>query len=139
MEQLSRPIGRPSSLTQEHIDAGKYYLVQGYLDKSEVVPSVAGLACFLGKGRRQIYDWGAQNGEFLHILEGIKVAQENILITGGLRGEFNPTITKLMLTKHGYSDKVETDVKSSDGSMTPQPAITRDVFIDIARELLDNV
>jgi hypothetical protein len=26
----------------------------------------------------------------------------------------------MMLTKHGYSDKVEQDLTSSDGSMTPQ-------------------
>jgi len=26
----------------------------------------------------------------------------------------------MMLSKHGYSDKIESDLTSSDGSMTPQ-------------------
>jgi hypothetical protein len=47
-----------------------------------------------------------------------------LLIDGGLIGDFNPTITKLMLTKHGYSDKQEVDNKSSDGSMTPKVTLT---------------
>jgi hypothetical protein len=31
----------------------------------------------------------------------------------------------MMLTKHGYSDKVETDVTSSDGSLAPTQIIIR--------------
>ncbi|MEN7471298.1 terminase small subunit, partial [Providencia stuartii] len=49
----------------------------------------------------------------------IKTLQENRLINKGLIGEFNPTITKLMLANHGYSEKQEVDHKSSDSSMSP--------------------
>ena len=45
--------------------------------------------------------------------------QERSLVRGGLEGKYNPAITKMMLTKHGYSDKVEQDLTSSDGSMSP--------------------
>ena len=33
--------------------------------------------------------------------------QEDLLKEGGLIGDFNSTIAKLFLTKHGYSDKQE--------------------------------
>jgi len=42
-----------------------------------------------------------------------------MLISGGLRGEMNSTITKLMLANHGYSDKVEQAHTSPDGSLAP--------------------
>ena len=35
--------------------------------------------------------------------------QEKDLINKGLTGDFNSTITKLILTKHGYSDKQDID------------------------------
>ena len=35
----------------------------------------------------------------------------------------------MMLTKHGYSDKVEQDHTSSDGSMTPKEIIIRAVDV----------
>jgi len=37
----------------------------------------------------------------------------------GLGGTMNAQITKLVLGKHGYSDKVEQDLTTSDGSMKP--------------------
>ena len=33
--------------------------------------------------------------------------QERKLLSNGLTNEFNASITKLLLTKHGYTDKVE--------------------------------
>jgi hypothetical protein len=35
--------------------------------------------------------------------------QERTLLNGGLGKDFNPVITKLVLGKHGYSDKQEED------------------------------
>lgn len=137
--KTKRPVGRPSSLTQKHIDGAQWYLKGGFEERNEVVPSIAGLACFLGVSRNQIRDWGGQNAEFLTTLEAIKSAQEVLLANKGLKGEFNPTITKLMLANHGYTEKVEQDIKSSDGSMTPQPAITSDQFADIARKVLKEI
>ena len=42
-----------------------------------------------------------------------------LLIDGGLNGDFNAPFAKMLMSKHGYSDKVEADMKSSDGSMSP--------------------
>jgi len=112
------PVGRPSELTAELIERAREYLMGGYESVGEVVPNIAGLACYLGKSRSTAYEYAEQSNEFSDILESILAMQESKLISGGLKNEYNATITKLMLTKHGYSDKQEVDNKSSDGSMS---------------------
>lgn len=121
MGQQSKQIGCPSKLTNELIAKAKEYLYGGYESVGDVIPSVAGLACYLAVSRKTVYNYGEQSEEFLHTLDGIGAMQENKLINKGLSGEFNPTITKLMMANHGYSEKQEIDHQSSDGSMTPKP------------------
>ncbi|MEF3108642.1 DNA-packaging protein [Raoultella sp. WB_B2P2-3] len=113
-------VGRPSKFA-ESLEKAKEYLMGGYEAVGDVVPSVAGLACYLGVTRKSIYEWAKGSDELSDTLEGILSMQENKLINKGLTGDFNATITKLMLANHGYSDKTEVDNKSSDGSMTPKP------------------
>ncbi|MDF7387072.1 DNA-packaging protein, partial [Proteus mirabilis] len=63
--------------------------------------------------------------EFSDTLDGIMAFQEMKLINSGLAGDFNATITKLMLANHGYSEKQEVDHQSSDGSMSQKPTVIR--------------
>ena len=42
--------------------------------------------------------------EFSAIVAEILALQERTLLKGGLTEDFNASITKLLLTKHGYSD-----------------------------------
>lgn len=94
----------------------------------DVIHSVVGLCIHIGIAKATAYRWASEgNAEFKDILDAVSELQEQKLVSNGLVGEFNSTITKLMLTKHGYTDKVETDNKSSDGSMTPTK-ITRTVI-----------
>nr|WP_314272422.1 terminase small subunit [uncultured Kingella sp.] len=117
MEKQPKPIqkqaGRPSSFTQQHFDGAEWYLKGGFQERGEAVPSIAGLVCLLGAARNQIRDWGRQHEHFGDLLEAIKAKQENLLINKGLQSDFNPTITKLMLANHGYSDKTENAVSGS--------------------------
>ncbi|MBG6243092.1 MAG: hypothetical protein EKE20_15280 [Candidatus Symbiopectobacterium sp. Dall1.0] len=104
--QTKNKVGRPSELAQS-LEKAKAYLLGDYEKLGDVVPSIAGLACYLAVSRSSVYDWARQSNEFLYIVEGILALQENRLINKGLQGDFNSTIAKLMLTKHGYSDKQE--------------------------------
>lgn len=122
-----KKVGRPSELAECLIKA-KEYLLGDYETFGDVVPSVAGLACYLGKHKSSMYEYAKQNKEFSDTLEAIKTLQENRLINGGLTSSFNPTITKLMLSNHGYSEKQSIDHQSSDGSMSPQAK--EDVILD---------
>lgn len=119
--------GRPSKLTDEMIAAAAEYADGGYMEHNEVIPSVEGLASCLRVSRASIYNWKEQSPEFLDILEDILAKQAKTLMNSGLMGDFNSTITKLMLTKHGYSDKIEQDVTSSDDSLRPTHIILEGV------------
>lgn len=114
MTTEEKKVGRPSLLTEELIQRALFYLAEnGWKEADDIVPSVAGLACYLGISRRAIYEYKDQSEEFMHILEGIGAAQEKMLINKGLEGVFNSTITKLMMTKHGYSDKQDLNVQTN--------------------------
>ena len=119
---IKNKVGRPSKFA-ESLKKAKEYLMGGYETVGDVVPSVAGLACYLGISRSTAQEYAKENSEFSGTLEAIKTLQENKLINKGLTGDFNPTITKLMLANHGYSDKSEVDNKSSDGSMSQNPTV----------------
>jgi hypothetical protein len=102
------------------VDEARRYIAN-HEDFDDPVPSVAGLACVLGVTRETCYAWAKDGNKpgFSDILKELAQKQERILVRGGLKGEFNAPLTKMMLTKHGYSDRVENDHTSSDGSMTP--------------------
>lgn len=127
MTKEKKPVGRPSELAETLLKA-KEYLYGGYELVNEVIPSIAGLACFTEKSRGNIYAYGEQSKEFKDILEGILRLQESKLLNRGLTGEFNSTITKLILTKHGYSEKQEIDHVSTDGSMSPKGKTLDDFY-----------
>ena len=113
--------GRPTIHTPELVAAAWHYLNGGWREANDPVPSVAGIACEIGVHRETLRLWAKdENNEFFGILSKIAEMQERELLKGGLSGGFNASITKMMMTKHGYSDRVETDHTSSDGSMTPQ-------------------
>ena len=100
--------GRPTKMTAALMrKAAKYVDVYESLD--EKVPSIAGLASYIDVNRSTAQDWRGSSPDFSAIVERILEKQELKLLSNGLTGDYNPTIAKLMLTKHGYTDKVETD------------------------------
>lgn len=105
--------GRPTDYSQETLVKTKDYF-DNYEKYGDVMPSIAGLAIFLGTSRDTLYDWAKQEEkkEFSDMLREILTKQESVLFNKGLKGEFNSNITKLALTKHGYTDK--SDLTSGD-------------------------
>lgn len=103
--------GRPTDYSQEKLDKALDY-VENYQDYDHVIPSVAGLAVVLGVAKKTLYNWAdvEENHEFLHALSRLSTSQELRLLNGGLSGSYNSTITKLILTNHGYSEKPKEDV-----------------------------
>lgn len=109
-----KKIGRPSKLAVS-LEKAKAYLMGEYKTVGDVVPSVSGLACYLGISKVTALSYAKKNNDFLNTLEAIKTIQENSLINKGLTGEFNATIAKLMLSNHGYADKQETALTGKEG------------------------
>jgi len=115
---MANPVGRPSLLTEELKAKAKEY-IYSFEQQGDVIPSTAGLACWLGVAKSSVYLWADHDSDFSDTLDSIQAKQEMLTLNKGMVGEFNSTIAKLVLANHGYSDKVHQDVTSSDGSMTP--------------------
>lgn len=116
------PGGRPTNYDPELLEKARHYATN-YEEYGDLIPSVVGLCKVIGRSKAIIYKWrdDEDKSEFLDILNEIEENQHDRLINGGLSGGFNYGITKMILTKHGYSDKIEQLHSSPDGSMTPQP------------------
>lgn len=121
------PAGRPTKLTQELIDKAKTYLATCHATPIETekggvsyvdvqLPKVVDLALLLGVSKSTVYEWCQGDSEtaqqFSDIVNEINAAQEKMLIDKGLGGLFQPKTTGMLLSKHGYSEKTETDVTS---------------------------
>lgn len=79
----------------------------GQLD--EVIPSIEGLAFYINVRRSTIYNWLKDDNkpEFLDIVERIMEKQSKTLISGALSKVFDSKIAALLMTKHGYKDKID--------------------------------
>ena len=64
------------------------------------LPTIEGLAVEIGVGRKTLYRWAEAHEEFRHTLDVLLSLQGSMLIQNGLKGEYNPTITKLMLSSN---------------------------------------
>jgi hypothetical protein len=113
-------MARPTKYNAKILEDAQYYL-ENYEELGDVIPTVAGLACELKIARETVYDWASkpEHKEFSDIVKDIASTQERKLVNGGLSSSMNSQITKMMLTKHGYSDKVDLDHSSKDKSMSP--------------------
>ena len=113
--------GRPSTLTPEVIELAWSYVDQ-YDEYEHAVPSVVGLCKVINRAKSTVYKWAEDDDNpFSDILRAINENQELVTFNKSLTGEYNAAIAKLLLGKHGYSDKH--DHTSSDKSMSPPEVI----------------
>lgn len=103
------PGGRPTKYSEELLIKAEDYLITYKTDYNNLIPSVPGLACALDIVKSTIYKWGEEKPEFSDLLARLQQKQEMALMDGGLGGIMNSNIVKLVLSKHGYSDKQAID------------------------------
>lgn len=125
--------GRPTDYSKEILDKAQNYIdtwVNSPRAGRKNLPKVAGLAIELGVHRDTIYEWSKEHKEFSDILDNLLALQEEELIERGLEGSFNPTITKLMLTKHGYTDKSDLTTGGEKINLSFDDSFTRETKIN---------
>jgi len=106
-------MARPTTWSKELEEKAWEYINGGWQDAGDKVPMVVGLCSYIERSKAIIYDWATQpDKQFSDIVKAIGEKQEEVLFNKSLIGEYNSTMSKLMLTKHGYSDKVDTDLTS---------------------------
>ena len=120
------PAGRPTKYSQEILDKSLDYL-ENYEKYGDAVPQIAGLSVHLKIARETLYEWSKQDDktEFSDIFKQILEAQHKALVSGGLLGDFNPVITKLMLSKHGYSERTTQDLNINNYSDLSDDELSR--------------
>lgn len=99
-------MGRPTAYNEEIQEKADKYIDGNY---GKGIPSVAGLALYLGVCRATIKTWAKHSDkpDFLATLDSISCIQESRALEYGLIGDFNSAITKLVLSNHGYRERQE--------------------------------
>lgn len=113
-------MGRPTKYDKTIIPKTIDYM-NNYDDYHDVFPSVEGLAVALGVGRKTIYRWedDPRKEDFRHTLDALRTQGIRVLFNKGLKNEANAMMCKLALGNHGITEKVQTDLISSDDSLVP--------------------
>ena len=112
-------MARPTKYTPELLVKANEYL-DNWIGR-RLFPSHQDMCLQLGICESTLYDWGGKHPEFSDILAKVKLTQYVITMDGGLSGEMNANLVKLLMGKHGLSDKI--DNTSSDGSMSSPTVI----------------
>lgn len=94
--------------TTEQVVTGESGKFTSYKEKIKVnLPTIEGLAVYLEVHRDTLYEWEKEHDDFSDIIERLRGSQIKALVNNGLSGDYNPTIAKVLLSKHGYSEKQE--------------------------------
>jgi hypothetical protein len=111
------PAGRPSKYTPEALQKAAEYVDGGYEALAHEIPSHVGMAIHLGVSSKTMYEWAKDDNkeEFRNILAKCMDNQQHVLINKGLSNKFNAQITKLVLGKHGYHEKIDQENTGKDG------------------------
>ena len=118
---MANPVGRPTKYNDDMQAQADAYVTE-WADY-DAIPSRVGLCCYLGIDKTTSYDWEAIYPEFSHTLRVIDTLQEHTGVNKGITGEFNSTITKLVLANHGYSDRQAVDHTTAGEAMQPNQII----------------
>ena len=114
-------MARPSDYGPQIVEQAQVYLETCEDPEKPMLPTVEGLALWLNISRETVRQCAKEHPEFSCIYEDLYAKQGNQLIQNALTNKYNSSITKLLLTKHGY---VERQDITSDGKALPQPILS---------------
>lgn len=113
--------GRPTDYSEEMLSKAQEYIKLCEDTEEQVnLPTRGGLAAFLDVSRDTLYEWAKHHPDFSYIMERLGATQEDRLINKGLAGQYNSTIAKVLLTKHGYREGIDQTTKDQ---ALPQPLL----------------
>ena|SRR3990167_2047510 len=121
------PVGRPTTyrgkktikLVDEYLNNRKDKWDEEKQKWVVDLPTMGGLAVFIGCNVDSLYEWEKKHPEFSESLDKVRQEQQDRLINKGLSGDYNSTIAKLILSSnHGMRER--TDVTTDDKEL-PNP------------------
>ena len=102
----TKKAGRPSTFVEADVLKTTTTYLQECVEVKRL-PIAADLARELDISKSTLYEWAKNSKPLSDTLGKLNSLQESMLVHGSLKNELNPTISKLMLHNHGYSDKAE--------------------------------
>ena len=107
-------MARPTKYTPAILARAQEY-AQDWEKIGDVIPMICGLACHIDIGKTTIHQWEKEEGkeEFADVCRRVREAQEKVLINKGLSKQSEASLSKLLLMKHGYSDRQAVDHTST--------------------------
>lgn len=107
-------MARPTDYGPQIVEQAEAFVLQRLEEKR--LPTIEGLAVHLGVSRDTLYAWEGEHAEFSDMLEFLRATQGDELITNGLSGKYNASMSRLLLTKHGYRES--SDITTNGQSLT---------------------
>lgn len=101
-------MARPTKYCAEMDKKAQEYL-DTWVELKDTVPSQVGLAIHCGIALSTAHKWAGEDDktEFSDIFRAVGDYQHRELVNGALANKLNPKISSMMLTKYGYSEKVQ--------------------------------
>lgn len=104
-------MGCPTKYNKRMVAKAREYL-KTYKEQGDIIPSLASLSLFMGIDKDTVYAWADKHSDISSVVKELKSTQEQVLLNGSLNGSMNPSIAKLILHKHEYSERKEVDITS---------------------------
>jgi len=126
------PPGRPTLYNDEMHQKAIDYIVKDYIKCEDVFPSVVGMAVHLNVAKSTLYTWcddkrEGELGSFSDTLDQCQDYQERITLNKSITGDFNPTISKLVLANFGYHDKADNTLAGPGGGAVQVQEVQRTI------------
>jgi hypothetical protein len=99
--------GRPSKLDEEMYNKAELYISGDWEITGDLIPSMEALAIYLNVSRSTVKLWASSDERFSAITDVLKATQAVKVMNKGLSGDFNSTISKVILAQHGITEKTE--------------------------------
>lgn len=116
-------VGRPTSYNEEILEQARQYVEscndvqedkENGIAKQVNLPSIEGLAYRIKIHKDTIYEWEKIHQNFSDVISDLRAKQAERLLNNGLAGTYNPTIAKVLLTKHGYREGIDQTTNDKD-------------------------
>lgn len=121
--------GRPTKLTPELVKRAEEYLAEtSVMGIQALLPTIEGLAIALDISTETLYDWERKENEFSDIVKDVRKNQAQKIIQNVMVGRYNPMISKLLLSKHGYVE--QTDITSGGEKISFNNGVPRPTLED---------
>jgi len=108
-------MARPTKMSPELLKMAQQYVADNdTMNPTTLLPTIERLSIILDVHKDTLYEWEKEDKGFSDVLRKLRAAQADKLLQNSLIGRYNAVITKLMLSKHGYVEQTQQDVKVQD-------------------------